>query len=179
MLDEDVSPGITLAKVYNITNTSDGQLIYFAANDKQRFGLLRALGRDELCEDERFSSLAAISNPENFAALGEIVAKEFEKVTNDEIIPKLIEHQVPCGPILAGEETLEDPQVLHNEVLKIWEHPEAGKIRQPVPAARFSDTPAEMRESAALLGQHNDEILGELNRDKETIERLRAEEIIL
>ena len=118
MLDEDVSPGITLAKVYNITNTSDGQLIYFAANDKQRFGLLRALGRDELCEDERFSSLAAISNPENFAALGEIVAKEFEKVTSDEIIPKLIEHQVPCGPILEGEETLEDPQVLHNEVLK-------------------------------------------------------------
>ncbi len=179
MLDDDVSPGITLAKVYNITNTSDGQLIYFAANDKQRFGLLRALGRDELCEDERFSSLAAISNPENFAALGEIVAKEFEKVTNDEIIPKLIEHQVPCGPILEGEETLEDPQVLHNEVLRIWEHPEAGKIRQPVPAARFSDTPAEMRESAALLGQHNDEILGELNRDKETIDRLRAEEIIL
>ena len=69
--------------------------------------------------------------------------------------------------------------VLHNEVLRIWEHPEAGKIRQPVPAARFSDTPAEMRESAALLGQHNDEILGELNRDKETIDRLRAEEIIL
>ncbi|CAI8385498.1 MAG: Acetyl-CoA:oxalate CoA-transferase [Acidimicrobiaceae bacterium] len=179
MLDEDVSPGITLAKVYNITNTSDGQLIYFAANDKQRFGLLRALGRDELCDDERFSSLAAISNPENFAALGEIVAKEFEKVTNDEIIPKLIEHQVPCGPILEGEETLEDPQVLHNEVLRVWEHPEAGKIRQPVPAARFSDTPAEMRESAALLGQHNDEILGELNRDKETIDRLRAEEVIL
>ena len=43
----------------------------------------------------------------------------------------------------------------------------------------YSDTPAEMRESAALLGQHNDEILGELNRDKETIDRLRAEEIIL
>ncbi len=36
-----------------------------------------------------------------------------------------------------------------------------------------------MRESAALLGQHNDEILGELNRDKETIDRLRAEEVIL
>ena len=179
MMDEDVSPGLRLSQVYSITNTADGQLVYFAANDKQRFGLLRALGRDELCEDERFSSLAAISNPENFAALGEIVAKEFEKVTNEEIIPKLIEHEVPCGPILDGEETIEDPQVVHNEVLRVWEHQEAGKIRQPVPAARFSETPAEMRETAALLGQHNDEILEELKRDRETIERLREEGVIL
>ncbi len=179
MMDEDVSPGLRLSQVYSITNTADGQLVYFAANDKQRFGLLRALGRDELCEDERFSSLAAISNPENFAALGEIVAKEFEKVTNEEIIPKLIEHEVPCGPILDGEETIEDPQVIHNEVLRVWEHQEAGKIRQPVPAARFSETPAEMRETAALLGQHNDEILEELKRDRETIERLREEGVIL
>ena len=179
MMDEDVSPGLRLSQVYSITNTADGQLVYFAANDKQRFGLLRALGRDELCEDERFSSLAAISNPENFAALGEIVAKEFEKVTNEEIIPKLIEHEVPCGPILDGEETIEDPQVVHNEVLRVWEHEEAGKIRQPVPAARFSETPAEMRETAALLGQHNDEILEELKRDRETIERLREEGVIL
>ena len=179
MMDEDVSPGLRLSQVYSITNTADGQLVYFAANDKQRFGLLRALGRDELCEDERFSSLAAISNPENFAALGEIVAKEFEKVTNEEILPKLIEHEVPCGPILDGEETIEDPQVIHNEVLRVWEHQEAGKIRQPVPAARFSETPAEMRETAALLGQHNDEILEELKRDRETIERLREEGVIL
>ena len=179
MMDEDVSPGLRLSQVYSITNTADGQLVYFAATDKQRFGLLRALGRGELCEDERFSSLVAISNPENFSALGEIVAKEFEKITNEEIIPKLIEHEVPCGPILEGEETIEDPQVLHNEVLRIWEHQEAGKIRQPVPAARFSETPAEMRETAALLGQHNDEILEELNRDKETIERLRTEGVIL
>jgi len=179
MMDEDVSPGLRLSQVYSITNTADGQLVYFAAHDKHRFGLLRALGRDELCEDERFSSLAAISNPENFAALGEIVAKEFEKVTNEEIIPKLIEHEVPCGPILDGEETIEDPQVVHNEVLRVWEHQEAGKIRQPVPAARFSETPAEMRETAALLGQHNDEILEELKRDRETIERLREEGVIL
>jgi len=179
MMDEDVSPGLRLSQVYSITNTADGQLVYFAAHDKHRFGLLRALGRDELCEDERFSSLAAISNPENFAALGEIVAKEFEKVTNEEIIPKLIEHEVPCGPILDGEETIEDPQVVHNEVLRVWEHQEAGKIRQPVPAARFSETPAEMQETAALLGQHNDEILEELKRDRETIERLREEGVIL
>ena len=179
MLDEDATPGIRLSQIYSITNTSDGQLVYFAANDKQRFGLLRALGRPELCEDERFNSLLAISVPENFAALGEIVAKEFEKFKNKEIIPLLIENEVPCGPILSAEETVEDAQVLHNEVLKVWDHPSGGKIRQPKPAARFSGTPTEFVAMAALLGEHNDEILGELNRDKSAIEKLRNEGVIL
>ena len=179
MLDEDVTPGIRLAQIYSITNTADGQIVYFAANDKQRFGLFRALNRAELCEDERFSSLTAIANPENFAAMGQILVGEFEKVTSVEILDRLGEHEVPCGPILDGEEVLEDPQVVHNGILAVWDHPSGGKVRQPKLAARFSATPVSFNPSGALLGEHNDEILAELGRDPKVIGRLRADGVIL
>ena len=179
MLDEDVTPGIRLAQIYSITNTADGQIVYFAANDKQRFGLFRALNRAELCDDERFSSLTAIANPENFAAMGQILVGEFEKVTSVEILDRLGEHEVPCGPILDGEEVLEDPQVVHNGILAVWDHPSGGKVRQPKLAARFSATPVSFNPSGALLGEHNDEILAELGRDPKVIGRLRADGVIL
>ena len=179
MLDEDVTPGIRLAQIYSITNTADGQIVYFAANDKQRCGLFRALNRAELCDDERFSSLTAIANPENFAAMGQILVGEFEKVTSVEILDRLGEHEVPCGPILDGEEVLEDPQVVHNGILAVWDHPSGGKVRQPKLAARFSATPVSFNPSGALLGEHNDEILAELGRDPKVIGRLRADGVIL
>ena len=179
MLDEDVTPGIRLAQIYSITNTADGQIVYFAANDKQRFGLFRALNRAELCDDERFSSLTAIANPENFAAMGQILVGEFEKVTSVEILDRLGEHEVPCGPILDGEEVLEDPQVVHNGILAVWDHPSGGKVRHPKLAARFSPTPVSFTPSGALLGEHNDEILAELGRDPKVIGRLRADGVIL
>jgi len=42
------------------------------------------------------------------------------------------------------------------------EHPSAGRLRQPRPAARFDDTPGEPGRPAPNLGQHTDEILREL-----------------
>jgi alpha-methylacyl-CoA racemase len=71
-----------------------------------------------------------------------------------------------------------DPQVVHNQAIEIWDHPDAGKIQQPRPAARFSETPAEFPKSAAHRGQHNDEILAEIGHTPAQIEALRDAGII-
>ena len=81
--------------------------------------------------------------------------------------------------ILDGEEVLEDPQVVHNGILAVWDHPSGGKVRQPKLAARFSATPVSFNPSGALLGEHNDEILAELGHDPKVIGRLRADGVIL
>jgi crotonobetainyl-CoA:carnitine CoA-transferase CaiB-like acyl-CoA transferase len=41
------------------------------------------------------------------------------------------------------------------------EHPHAGPMRQPRPAARFEATPADLRLFAPTLGEHTDVILEE------------------
>ena len=162
MLDDDASPGFLLSTVYNLTECSDGKIVYFAASDAHRHGLYRTLGHPEWVEDPRFCDIVAIANPENFAALGELLAEAFAAITVDDALERLLAADVPSGPVLDADEAIADPQIVHNETLVTWEHASAGHIRQPRPAARFSATPAEAATTASLRGEDNDAILSEL-----------------
>ena len=54
LTDEDANGGILLSTVYNLTECSDGKVVYFAASDAQRAGVCEAVGHPEWAEDERF-----------------------------------------------------------------------------------------------------------------------------
>jgi len=178
LLDEDVSGGFLLSNTYRLTPTADGRLIYFTANDTQRGGLFRAIGLESLNDDPRFETLAQMAIPENFEKAGAMIANAFLELSTATAMERLLENDVPCGAILEPHEVPKDPQVVHNEILETWQHPTAGAIRQPRPAARFSATPADIGRSAGTIGEHNDEILGELGRSPEQLAALRAEGVI-
>ena len=65
-----------------------------------------------------------------------------------------------------------------NELLVESEHPHAGPMREPRPAARFDATPAGIRRHAPLLGEHTDEVLRELGVDPEEIAALRRSAVV-
>ena len=179
LTDEDANGGVLLSTVYNLTECTDGKIVYFAASDAQRAGVCQAVGHPEWAEDERFSSMQALAaNPQNFILLGEMLAEAFLEMTCEEVIAALIEADVPAGPVLSGEEAVADPQVIHNETLVEWQHPDAGTVRQPRPAARFSKTPTDLNFSGAHRGQHNAEILRNLGYSSEQIETLQGSGVI-
>ena len=70
------------------------------------------------------------------------------------------------------------PQIQANESVVEIDHPEAGRLRQARPAARFSKTPAEIRTGGPRLGQHTREILETLGYPRAEIEELRAAGVI-
>ncbi len=179
MVDDDANGGILLSSVYNLTECSDGKIVYFAASDNQRAGVCAAVGHPEWGEDERFSSMAALAaNPQNFVLLGEMLAGAFLEMTCEEAIDALIAADVPSGPVLTGDEAIIDPQIVHNGTLVEWEHPDAGIVRQPKPAARFSLTEVEPKYSAAHRGEHNEETLLGIGYSTETIENLRNKGVV-
>lgn len=173
LLDDDVSPGFLLSQVYSLTDTADGKIVYFVISDAQRHALYRALDHPEWIEDPRFCDMAAISVQENFVALGELLADAFSKVNSADVLARMTKEDVPCGPILEADEVMVDPQIVHNGTLAEWDHPLAGRVRQPVPAARFSQTPAKMGTSGSVRGGDNDQILSSLGRTPEQIQALR------
>ena len=178
MRDEDATGGFLLSDVYRLSPTADGRIIYFVANDAQRGGLFDALGHSEWNQDPRFSTLAEMARPEHFEKAGALIANALLELSTDEAMTRLLEHDVPCGAILEPAQVAENPQVVHNGVLEEWDHPTAGRIRQPRPAARFSATPAELGRSAAQVGEHNEEVLRALGRTSEEIETLRARGVV-
>jgi len=178
LLDDDVSPGFLLSTVYSLSEASDGKFVYFAASDAQRHSLYDAVGHPEWKEDERFKDMMAISNPDNFAALGALLGEAFMSMTVAEVLERLVAEEVPCGPILDADQALADPQVAHNEAIVQWQHPVAGTVQQPSPAARFSATPAAVAESASVKGGDTDAILTDIGRSADDIAALREGGII-
>jgi crotonobetainyl-CoA:carnitine CoA-transferase CaiB-like acyl-CoA transferase len=82
--------------------------------------------------------------------------------TTEEWLACLDAEQVPCAPILALGELAGHPQIQANGLLVESDHPVAGRIRQPRPAALFDQTPASIRRPAPSLGEHTAEVCAEL-----------------
>jgi crotonobetainyl-CoA:carnitine CoA-transferase CaiB-like acyl-CoA transferase len=79
--------------------------------------------------------------------------------TTDEWVEHLLAHDVWCAPVNDLDRVVEDPQVLHNEILVTLDHPDAGPIRVVGSPVRFSATPSSVRDVPPRLGQHRDAIL--------------------
>ena len=60
----------------------------------------------------------------------------------------------------------------------VREVPDLGPVRQPRPAARFSETPAEIRSTTPWLGADNASILEELGYDEADIARLAEDRVL-
>ncbi len=86
--------------------------------------------------------------------------------------------EVPCAPIQTRADLLTDPQVAANQLIVESEHPHAGPMRQPRPAARFEATPAALAAFAPTLGEHTDAILEEAGIATADRAALRASGII-
>ena len=173
---EGVTGGSALYDVYRLWDTADGRIVWFAASQDEYMGLFRALGKPEWCEDPRFRDVAARADHE--AELGTELLKVIASFPTAEIYRRLVEEDVPAGAILSIEEMLDDEQIRHNEAVLELEHPAAGPIRAARPAARFHGTPQAISRPAPRLGEHTDEVLGELGYATEKIAALRKSEVI-
>jgi len=71
------------------------------------------------------------------------------------------------------DELWEDEHVAANKYFTEYEHPLLGPIAAPSPIVRMSKTPTRIQRASPALGEHNDELLGELGYDTTQIAALR------
>ena len=177
-IGESEFPGPVLYELYRLWETADGHLIYFTATDAEFHGLFRALGHPEWVTDPRFATVAARAAPEHREALGALVLAEIRRWKTEELIGRMVAEQVPVGPVYTLEQMLQDPQLRHNEAFFESEHPEAGRMRQARPPARFSKTREAPGGLAPAHGEHTEAVLAELGYDAAALAALRAEAVI-
>ena len=147
-----------------------------ALSDDEWAGMCRALNRQDLIADPRFKTAGARSR--KAVERRGIMAAELEKWPANEILPRLLDNDVPAAPILSRFELLRDGHVQANHILEEHQSPVFGRVRQPRPAAQFNRTPARIRELAPLLGADNVAILSELGYSGDEITRLERERVV-
>lgn len=155
-----------------IFETADGYITAGAMSNKEWEGLVRALEKPELLEDERFRTPAGRMKHADVRL--EMTAEVIKTGTTADWIAKLDAEQVPCAPALSREEMLTNEQILANQLIVESEHPHVGRTRMTRPAARFDATPAELRLPAPMLGEHTDEVLTEMGMSPEQLAEFHA-----
>ena len=143
-----------------IYKAKDGYITAGAVSDAEWGGMCRALKREDLLEDERFSTSAA--RVSNAGERKQLTGEEISKWDSEEILTRFKEEGVPCAPLLNRMDLMEHEQVLANESIWINDYEGFGEVRQARPAARFGETPSEIARPAPKLGEHGQEILTEL-----------------
>ena len=140
----------------------DGWGISTPTADHDFAGMCRALGVDGY-DDPRVATIGERNRHRELTQ--QIMARVYEaasKMTTAEAMARMEAERVPCGVVLSPAELADDPHVRAVGLLVDDVHPVAGPVRQPRHPTRFPATPAVLGGPAPALGQHTDEILGEL-----------------
>jgi crotonobetainyl-CoA:carnitine CoA-transferase CaiB-like acyl-CoA transferase len=174
LLDDDATRTPTIGANYAVAEFADGYAAISAITDSEFHGYFRAVGLAHLCDDERYSTMAARMT--NLADLMPMLREHAKTTALADFLAGAEQFDVPAAGITSLADLPNDAQVAHNEVFTIREHPNAGTVREPRPAARFSATPTIMGDHAPLYGQHSDEIATELGLDAAS---LRAAGVIV
>ncbi len=147
---------------YQVMPSADGYFVLSVANDPAFERFCEMADCKELLEDERFrTAVERVRNRDHVTAtLNDITRKhpsawwlaELEKV------------KIGCGPINDLAQVFDDPQVKAREMVVEMDHPATGKnpaklIASPI---KMSGTPVRYRHAPPMLGQHTEEVLGEM-----------------
>lgn len=162
LLDSDRSQPSSFSRDQKLWPTKDGWVIAAPVSDEDVARICRAVGVDGYDDPSVATIVARRRDPAPFQDLLRRVLEAVEDLTTVEAITRLEAERAPCGAVIGPEHLHEDPHVIATGLLEDSRHPAAGRVRQPRPAARFEVTPARTGGPAPTLGQHTDEILGEI-----------------
>lgn len=135
--------------------TSDGGYIRLASFSPRLIDDLRAhMGVDEVTE--------------------ELIKERVSNMTRDDAVAYFVEARVPVAPVYNVDDVVKDEHLIERNMFTTVEHKNAGPVKVVNFPVKFSKTPGMVKTAAPIIGQHNQEILGDiLGYDEEKIASLK------
>ncbi len=122
--------------------------------------LAKLMGREDLLEEPRFATAQA--RQQNRSELYDLIRSWMRDKTRRELWDGLRPIDYFGAPVLSIGEVLEDPHIKERQAFILRDHPTAGPVTLLAPWIHMSKTPPSLRTDSPSLGQHTDEVLGEI-----------------
>ena len=148
--------------LWNYYRCSDGEWIAFSmGQDRYWAPFCRALGRMDLVEDSRFSTMEA--RYENRVELVELLDEVFASKSSEEWVRILTGNdEVIWERVQRTLDLPSDPQVVANSYVVDFDHPVLGPTKWTQTPVTYSKTPLSTRKMAPAHGENTEEILIDL-----------------
>jgi crotonobetainyl-CoA:carnitine CoA-transferase CaiB-like acyl-CoA transferase len=161
---------------YQVFEVADGHLILAVGNDAQFARFCEVAGCPALAQDPRFVTNRL--RVKHRAELVPLLAERMRQRPRADWLAALEAATVPCGPINDLDEVFADPQVQARGMQQAVPHPLSDRLSLVASPMKLSATPVQVRRAPPLLGQHTDEVLGELGIDEAGRQALRERGVI-
>jgi len=162
-----------LTAPYQAFPTSDGWINLGGANQSNWERIVKAIGMPQLGADPRFATNT--DRMKNLKALVPILGDALKKKPSAHWISVFEAEGVPVGPVNKTSDMVSDPQVKAREMVIEVDHPKAGRVKAIGHPVKFSETRAQCKRPAPLLGEHTREVLKGLGYDDARIDALAKE----
>jgi crotonobetainyl-CoA:carnitine CoA-transferase CaiB-like acyl-CoA transferase len=139
------------------SRSKDGYVCMLIVTDRHWNAFCGNLGREDLRDDPRLSTIAARANHQ--PVVQQIVNDLAPTRTTAEWLEFCDAHDIPAMPVNDLDDLLEDPHLKATGFFATREHPSEGVVRTLASPFDFSGTPVEFRRHAGFLGADGPEVL--------------------
>ena len=168
---------LTRLTPFNIFEAKDGYFVVASGTDTHWQNTLKAIGREDLSNDVRFTSSGARAL--NTYAVDDIINGWSKNISSSSAVAALTAFGIPCAEVKDITDVINDKNLTSAGAIVPVMHPTLGEIDgvasfcNPI---RFSDSCAQFDQPAPLLGQDNKYVYQELlNLTDSSIAQLRCD----
>ncbi len=168
--------GLALAP-YSVYEASDGHIAIVCATERHWQNILAAMGREELRDDERYSTNKC--RVENIERTDQFVEAWTRTLTRAELFVLSGKHGFPAASVRSLPEVMNDPHMHARGALEWFDDEELGRVVLPASPIIIHGADRVKTVSSPRLGQHNKQVYGEwLGMSDQELDQLKAEGVI-
>lgn len=135
---------------WNCFHAADGWLTICAPTNSQWERLCQAVGREDLCSDERF--LSSSGRATNIEVIDHVIQSWTAQHTVTECVERLQRFGISCGPVAGAADIFDEPNLKFRDMLPTSSEASKDKgglvYRCPIKAVRFALSPAVLSDSS-------------------------------
>ncbi len=177
--NQSIFGGTSPSEVYRCKGGGENDYVYVyttRAGSKHWLNLCKLMGREELVEDPRFKTPK--SRAEHSDLIDAMLSEWAAQYDKREAMKILAQENVPASAVFDTMELFNDPDLRARGTFATFTHPQHGELTVPGNMIKLSGSKVTVS-SPPLLGEHNQEIYGDLlGYTAEQIESLSEKKII-